>query len=220
MLSRYHLQTMTGTFQPIYLPEHKISVTYGDVGKPLEGCEIRVTDDVDNIVPLGTVGHIQSKSPCVMLEYIGDEKRTKDSFTANNWFRMGDLGRITDDGTLVVIGRDKDIISRGTRKIYPSHIEDVILKLPGLKSVVVIAVPDKYFGEEVCACFTVDDGVELHEVDVKQHCENKFLSGEQATDGIGEMPKYFVKFTSFNTVENGKVDKIKIKRKAISQLNL
>ena len=87
-----------------------------------------------------------------------NEEATRNSFLPGKWFKTGDLGFIKDDGTVVIQGRVKDVISRGTRKIMPDAVEDIILQMDRILHAVVVAVPDRRLYEEVCACFVVKEG--------------------------------------------------------------
>lgn len=185
----------------------------------MEGVEVRVVDPYDKTVPLNTTGSIQVRNRFMLLEYFGNKEATDQSFVKGGWFRLGDVGKMVEGGRLILSGRDKDIISRGTRKIIPGQIEDVVRNISGIKDVSVVPVPDTRLGEEVCVCFVVTDNA-LKPSDIEAHCSKHFVSGEKAADGIGEMPKYFLKFDSFPLVTNGKTDKNKLKIMAKDKLNL
>ncbi|XP_060076182.1 medium-chain acyl-CoA ligase ACSF2, mitochondrial-like [Ylistrum balloti] len=189
----------------------------GDVGLPYNGVEVRVVNAQQMPLPMGTVGKVQVRTPYAMQCYIGNDELTKGVFTKDKWFRTGDVGEISQNGHLILIGRETDAISRGTRKIYPGMLEYLLKKMKAVKDVCIVAVPDKRLYEEVCVCFTT--GENLMPEDVKQFCqENLFVTN--TLDSLGEMPKYFLVFEEFPKLTNGKTNKRAVAEKATLKLGL
>ncbi|XP_069107987.1 putative acyl--CoA ligase YdaB [Argopecten irradians] len=189
----------------------------GDVGQPYPGLEVRVVDDQERPVRNGAVGKIQVRSNQLFKEYVGDQQLTKSAFTDDSWFRTGDIGKISTDGRLIMLGRETDIISRGTRKIYPGAIELLLKNIKSIKEVFVVAVPDKRLYEEVCVCFVSSEKITPDEVE--QYChEHLFTDG--TVDSLGEMPTYFLQFEEFPKLANGKPDKKALRREATAKLGL
>ncbi len=102
-------------------------VRIGSTGPALEGVELRL----DNINPSTGQGEIVAKTPCCMSGYYKNEEATKDAFTADGWFRTGDLGYIAPDGWVFIKGRLKNmIVGPSGENIYPEDIEEVINSNP------------------------------------------------------------------------------------------
>jgi len=78
-------------------------------------------------------------------------ERNKEEFTADGFFRTGDLGSLSADGYLNIVGRSKDLIISGGYNVYPKEIELAIDELPGVEESAVIGVPHEDFGEAVTA---------------------------------------------------------------------
>ena len=78
-------------------------------------------------------------------------EKTREEFTADGWFRTGDMGEILDNGYVRIVGRAKDLIITGGLNVYPKEIEERIDALPGVAESAVIGVPDADFGEAVTA---------------------------------------------------------------------
>ena len=78
-------------------------------------------------------------------------EKTKEEFTADGWFKTGDVGRFDADGYLTIVGRSKDLIISGGYNVYPAEIEGVINELPGVAESAVVGVPHPDFGEAVVA---------------------------------------------------------------------
>lgn len=193
----------------------------GEVGRPSEGVELRIVDEQGFPTVYGLMGSIQVKTASMFAEYINDPEATKAVFTMDGWFKTGDVGKLTDDGTVLILGREKDVISRGTRKIIPGFIEDIIKQLTSVvQRVVVIGVPDKRLFEEVCVCFeSVDDSEESVKC-LESFCNDILSDAQDSVDGLGIMPKYFLQFDKLPRLATGKVDKVALKSEAITLLSL
>jgi malonyl-CoA/methylmalonyl-CoA synthetase len=123
----------------------------GAVGPPLPGVEVRVVDDADKPCAAGTIGHVQVRGPNVFPGYWRMPERNKEEFTADGYFRTGDMGTLSDDGYLTIVGRSKDLIITGGYNVYPKEIELAIDEMEGVKESAVVGVPHVDFGEAVTA---------------------------------------------------------------------
>lgn len=130
----------------------------GSVGMPFPGIDVRVVgEDGITALPTGDVGDIQVRGPNVMLGYWRMPEKTKEEFTADGWFKTGDVGMIDQDGYLNIVGRAKDLIISGGYNVYPKEIEGVIDDLPGVDESAVVGVSHPDFGE-VGLAFVCRDG--------------------------------------------------------------
>jgi len=129
----------------------------GTVGFPFPGVEVRVVGE-DGLTPLkpGQTGDIQVRGPNVMKGYWRLPEKTKEEFTADGWFKTGDVGMIDSDGYLHIVGRAKDMIISGGYNVYPKEIEGVIDDIPGIGESAVVGVPHPDFGEVGVAVVTRD----------------------------------------------------------------
>lgn len=130
----------------------------GSVGPPLAGIDIRVADRHDLPVAAGTIGAIQVRGPNVFKGYWNAPAGTSEAFTADGFFRTGDLGRLGNDGYLTLLGRDKDMIISGGLNVYPKEIEQAIDRLDGIVESAVVGVPHADFGEAVLAAVVAESG--------------------------------------------------------------
>ena len=138
----------------------------GTVGLPLPGNDVRIADDQDHPLPGGKAGGIQIKGENVFAGYWQMPDKTKEEFTADGWFKTGDVGVFDEAGYLSIIGRAKDLIISGGYNVYPKEIELVLDALPGVLESAVIGVPHPDFGEAVIAVLVLLKGAQLSEQDV------------------------------------------------------
>lgn len=123
----------------------------GSVGRPLEGVALRIVDAEDRPVPAGAVGLVQIRGPAVTRGYWRQPEKTAEAFTSDGWFRTGDLGTLSDDGYLTLVGRNSDLVISGGFNVYPKEVELVLDALPGVAESAVIGVPHRDLGEAVAA---------------------------------------------------------------------
>jgi malonyl-CoA/methylmalonyl-CoA synthetase len=114
----------------------------GTVGFPLPGVEVRLAEPT---------GEILLRGPNVFPGYWGREDATRDAFTAEGWFRSGDIGARDPDGYLRIVGRAKELIISGGYNVYPREVEDVLLEHPAVAEVAVVGEPSDEWGEVVVA---------------------------------------------------------------------
>jgi malonyl-CoA/methylmalonyl-CoA synthetase len=119
----------------------------GTVGFPLPGVALRVTGDDGQPVPAGEIGGIQVQGPNVFKGYWRMPEKTAEEFTADGFFKTGDVGKVGNDGYVTIVGRSKDLIISGGYNVYPAEIEGYINDMPGVAESAVIGVPHPDFGE-------------------------------------------------------------------------
>jgi malonyl-CoA/methylmalonyl-CoA synthetase len=134
----------------------------GTVGRPLPGVSVRVVDEDGQVCAPGTIGSVEVSGPNVFPGYWRMPDKTREEFTADGWFRTGDMGRWIDDGGargyLCLVGRAKDLIISGGLNVYPKEIEERIDALPGVAESAVIGISDADFGEAVTAVVVAKPG--------------------------------------------------------------
>ncbi|MDH3317862.1 MAG: malonyl-CoA synthase [Gammaproteobacteria bacterium] len=146
----------------------------GTVGTPLPGVSVRIVDERDAEVPAGSVGQLQVKGDNVFKGYWRLPEKTVEEFTADGYFRTGDLARMDNDGYMSIVGRAKDLIISGGLNIYPKEIEGYLDKIGGVLESAVIGVPHPDFGEAVIAIVVRKlDGANLTEDDVIAELKNQ-----------------------------------------------
>ena len=130
----------------------------GTVGLPLSGVDLRVVGDDGTPAGPGEIGDIELKGPNVFAGYWRMPEKTAGEFTADGFFRSGDLGTIGKDGYVAIAGRGKDLIISGGLNVYPKEIERLIDRLGGVAESAVIGLPHPDFGEQVTAVVVCEGG--------------------------------------------------------------
>jgi cyclohexanecarboxylate-CoA ligase len=140
----------TGPTDP---PERRID----SEGRPIGAAEIRLVDDDGLSVAVGIEGEILARGPECFLGH-GDPALDAEVFTADGWFRTGDLGTLDAEGYLRITGRKKDIIIRKGENISAREVEDLLAAHAAVAEVAVVGVPDAAAGEIACAVLRVRAG--------------------------------------------------------------
>jgi len=175
----------------------------GSVGLPHFFTDVRIADEHGAMVPRGTVGEIEISGPNVFPGYHGLPDATADAFTADGWFRSGDLGYLDPDGYLYVSDRLKDLIISGGENIYPAEIENLMSDIEGVTGVAVIGVPDEQWGEVPWAIVTVRDGVTVDSELVRRHLDGKIARYK--------IPKNVIVIDELPRTASGKVRKAELR---------
>jgi len=149
----------------------------GSVGLPLPGVEVRIVNsETHEVLPDGEIGDVQLRGPNVFKGYWRQPEKTSDSFTADNWFRTGDLGFREKDGYITLCGRSKDLIISGGLNIYPPEVERVLVEHPAVATCAVIGCPDKEWGERVTAVVVLNKGESVTGEELIRFCRERLAA--------------------------------------------
>jgi acyl-coenzyme A synthetase/AMP-(fatty) acid ligase len=173
----------------------RVNGTIGRVAGHMQICLVGA-DNKD--VPFGAVGELAIRRPSVHLGYLNNSEAYAQAFTADNWFRSGDLGRYVDDaGNIRLTGRSKEIINRGGKKFFPREVEAILYTHPKLLHATMIGIPDARLDEKNGLCLVPKDGatITLEEVVsfVKGHVadyklpELRYVVAEPPMTGTGKV---------------------------------
>jgi long-chain acyl-CoA synthetase len=138
----------------------------GTIGLPVSSTEIAIRDEDGKDVPLGESGEICIRGPQVMAGYWQRPDETANVMTADGFFKSGDVGIMDETGATRIVDRKKDMVLVSGFNVYPSEIEEVAMKHPGIMEAAVIGVPDEHSGE-VPKIFIVKKDPNLTEQDVQ-----------------------------------------------------
>ena len=155
---------MTETQAGLYTrPGDPLETVTGSAGRPSPGTEVRVVDPHDATLPAGEEGELQIRGALLFPGYFNhpgdrpDDHREagRGAFSADGWFRTGDLAVVDTQGNVAITGRCKDVVNRGGVKYNPRDIEDLLAAHPQIDMVAIVPVPDPVLGERACCCVTV-----------------------------------------------------------------
>jgi non-ribosomal peptide synthetase component E (peptide arylation enzyme) len=170
----------------------------GTVGRCVDEMGLRILDDDEKDVPYGEVGEIAAIGPSVHVGYLNNPAANRDSFTADGWFKTGDLGQFADaEGNVRIAGRKKEIINRGGKKYFPREIEELLYEHPKIVQAAIVGAPDPRLGEKNCLCVITRDGQSLALDEVVS-----FLKGRVADY---KLPEAVVVMNDFPMTPTGKI---------------
>ena len=159
----------------------------GTIGRVVGQMELRIIDEDGKDVPYGAEGEIAAYGPSVHLGYFNNPSANSELFTADDWFRTGDLGKYVDEaGNVMIVGRRKEMINRGGKKYFPREIEEFLYGHPSVLHVAIVGVNDTRLGEKNCLCVVLKPGHSLTLDDV-----TKMLKGQVADYKLPEMLEFY-----------------------------
>ena len=182
------------------------------VGRIQPHVEVKVVDAEGRIVPRGTPGELLTRGYSVMLGYWNDPERTAEAIDGAGWMHTGDMATIDAEGYCNIVGRIKDMIIRGGENIYPREVEEYLFRHPKVQDVQVVGLPDRKYGEELCAWIVLREGQKATEDDIRDFCNGQIAHYK--------IPKYIRFVDEFPMTVTGKVQKYLIRQKMKDELAL
>ena len=142
-------------------------------GKPRKGIEVEIWDDLNNPVPVGTVGEIVVRGRNTIPGYWKNPQADQELYTGN-WLHTGDLGRFDEENFLYFVDRKKELVKTGGENVYPTEVEQVLKEHPAVSDLTVIGLPDPgQWGEVVTAVVVLKEGAHMTLDEMKAFCKNK-----------------------------------------------
>ena len=149
----------------------------GSVGLPLPGVDVRIVNsETEAILQDGEIGDVQLHGPNVFKGYWRQPDKTTASFSADGWFKTGDLGFREKDGYITLCGRSKDLIISGGLNIYPPEVERVLVEHPSVAACAVIGCFDKEWGEKVTAVVVLNKGESVTSEELIRFCRERLAA--------------------------------------------
>jgi fatty-acyl-CoA synthase len=182
------------------------------VGRIQPHLQVKVIDANGAIVPRGSSGELCTRGYSVMHGYWGDPARTSEVLDQDGWMHTGDLGVIDAEGYCNIVGRIKDMIIRGGENVYPREVEEFLFKHPKIQAVSCFGVPDRRFGEELCAWIQLRAGVTAVTEEFKQYCDGQIAHYK--------IPRYIEFVDEFPMTVTGKIQKFIMRDVMIERLGL
>ena len=196
--------TETTSAITIVTPTDDVDVLANTVGVPFEGVEVRLAGDNGRVVALGESGEVQTRSIYNTLGYWRRPQETADAFTADGWFRTGDVAVQRADGRYRIVGRLKEMYKSGGYNVYPREIEDVIHAHPAVVMAAVVSRPDPLWQETGVAFVVAREALSVEAL--AQYCRDRLANYK--------VPKEFVLCDALPLLPIGKVDKVTLSKRA------
>jgi fatty-acyl-CoA synthase len=175
----------------------------GTVGRIHPHVQVKLVDGDGNVVPRGCHGELLTRGYNVMRGYWEDSDRTAESIDGAGWMHTGDLATLDEEGYCSIVGRVKDMIIRGGENVYPREIEEYLRLHPKILDVAVVGVPDRQYGEVICAVIRLRERAACSEQEIIDYCRGQIAHYK--------VPK-FVRFVDeFPMTVTGKVQKYLIR---------
>ena len=191
-------------------PLDKRVTTVGTVQPHLE---IKIVDPESGAtVPRGQSGEFCTRGYSVMHGYWDDAPRTREAIDTDGWMHTGDLAVMDAEGYVNIVGRIKDLVIRGGENIYPREIEEFLYRHPQVQDVQVVGLPDKRYGEELCAWIITKPGQTVSADEIRDFCKGQIAHYK--------VPKYIQFVDAFPMTVTGKIQKFKIRDEMKIQLGL
>lgn len=211
------------TFQTLHEPAEIRAHT---VGPPLDFTAVKIVNPrTGDIVVHGEKGEVQTRGYNTMIEYLNMPDKTIEVLTPSKWYKTGDIGVMLPHGSIQICGRMKQMIIKGGENIYPEEVEQMIHKLEFIEDAHVVGVPDKRFGEQVCAWIKLKPGYkgvdtieekksskDIHKDDILKYCKDNIT--------YFKVPKYILFVDSFPMTPTKKVQHHIMAEKSIKLLKL
>jgi fatty-acyl-CoA synthase len=182
----------------------------GTVGRIHPHVEVKIVDEAGRIVPPGVPGELCTRGYSVMREYWDDPEHTAEAIDAGRWMHTGDLATLDTEGYCNIVGRIKDMVIRGGENIYPREIEEFLYRHPKIQDVQVIGVPDRKYGEELCAWVKLKAGEKATAEEIQSFCQGQIAHYK--------IPR-FIKFVDgFPMTVTGKIQKYLMREQMVREL--
>ncbi len=143
----------------------------GSVGRPLPDVELKLVEEGNEVEP-GDRGEVWLRTGSIFEGYLADAPATAEVLISDGWLRTGDIGIQDDDGTLYLVGREKDLINVSGFNVYPAEVEEVLEAHPAVEEAVVVGEANDVSGERVVAYLTSTDGEAADIEAIADHCRD------------------------------------------------
>lgn len=161
-------------------------------------------------LPVGEAGEICVRGYVVMQGYYGLPESTAQAVDADGWLHTGDVGYLDENGNIHMTGRIKELIIRGGENISPAEVENAAAAWPCIDRCKAVGVADEHYGEEVCLCVILKEGMDLR--------EEEFRAWLGARLASFKVPRYIIRLDDFPRTATGKVRPSELKKLAERRL--
>lgn len=182
------------------------------VGRIHPHLEVKIVDADGRIVPRGENGELLTRGYSVMRGYWNDPQSSAGAVDEAGWMHTGDLATIDAEGYCNIVGRIKDLIIRGGENIYPREIEEFLFTHPAISDVQIFGIPDRRFGEVICAWVKLNQDGRLNEAELVSFCQQRIAHYK--------IPAHIRFVDQFPMTVTGKIQKFVMRQAMIEELEL
>ena len=182
------------------------------VGRIHPHLEVKIVDADGKIVPCGEKGELLTRGYSVMRGYWGDAAGSASAVDEAGWMHTGDLATIDTEGYCNIVGRIKDLIIRGGENIYPREIEEFLFTHPAISDVQIFGIPDRKYGEIVCAWVKLHKDEKLSEDELLDFCNQRIAHYK--------IPAHIRFVDQFPMTVTGKIQKFVMRQIMLEELEL
>lgn len=143
------------------------------VGRVMPHVQVKIIDEAGHVVPRGERGELCTRGYSVMREYWDEPEKTRDAIDATGWMHTGDLAVLDTEGYCDIVGRVKDMIIRGGENVYPRELEEYLIQHKKIQDVSVFGIPDKKYGEQICAWIQLAANESADAEEIKAYCRGQ-----------------------------------------------
>ena len=186
-------------------PDELVATTSG---RAIPGVELRIAGSDGAPLPPGEAGEILVRGYNVMLGYLDEPERTRETIDADGWLHTGDVGVVDDAGNVRITDRMKDMFIVGGFNAYPAEIESTLLSRPEIAHAAVIGVPDERLGEVGAAYLVLAPGATLDTDELHAWCRERMANYK--------VPRSFTVLDDLPRNATGKVQKFLLRERAAS----
>lgn len=196
--------TELSTYATYSDPDAGPDVLAATIGRPESSYDLRLVDAEGRCVPPGSEGEIQARGRWLMAGYYNHPQETAAAYTADGWFRTGDVAVARPDGNWTLVGRLKEMYKSGGYNIYPREIEIALEKHPEVAMAAVVGVPDPIFNEVGHAFVQPPPGKAVTDGKLQEWCREHLANYK--------VPKRFTVLAELPRLASGKIDKQSLKK--------
>jgi fatty-acyl-CoA synthase len=174
--------------------------------------EVKIVDAEGKVVPRGERGELLTRGYSVMHGYWDEAEKTRQAVDEQGWMHTGDLATLDDAGYCNIVGRVKDLIIRGGENISPREIEEFLFRHPQVQDVQVFGIPDRRYGEVVCAWIKLKSGEQCDADAIRTFCRDRIAHYK--------VPQHIRFVDQFPMTVTGKIQKFVMREEMRRELGL
>jgi len=153
-------------------PAQAIENVPGAAGFVTPGAEVEIVNEAGRALPMGQEGIVRMRTPQTVRGYVGDPPESQRAFR-DGWFHPGDLGRLRDDGMLIILGRETAVLNLSGDKLRPELVEDMLTALPAIEQAAAFVETDELGVSKLSVALVLRANARLDEEAIRAFCRDR-----------------------------------------------